>query len=156
MLTTIENLLFLPRHALRWHHIPQPGQGTKLQLPDGESTGLVLGAVDERWKSWGSTAIEVTMLIEGPAAGDNTRELMDLFRHHMGSGGWRTSPNGWAQLSLRSDAELPLLEAMPHRCASLPGEPCGVRNGGRSNSPAGTCTADHDAEPVAIAQLINA
>jgi hypothetical protein len=152
MLTTIENLLYLPRFSLRWHCTPFAGQGTKLLLPDGESTGIVTTTTDERWKSWHSATIEVGMLIEGPAAMLNPRELMDLFRHHMGGGAWRMAPNGAAQTSLRADAELPMLEAVPHTCASLPGEPCGVRNGGRG----GACTADRDAQPVTVAQLANA
>lgn len=144
----VEDLLFLPRHAMRWHMTPWPGHGTVILLPDGVSRGAITSVVDERWKSWGSQTFEVNMLITGPAVTDNARALMDLFRHEMGSGGWRTYLTGATQASLRGDAEFEVLQAVPHSCASLPGEPCGVRNGGRSNGPGGVCTADRDAQPV--------
>lgn len=144
MLTTVENLLFLPRHSMAWQLMPCPGQGTVLQLPDGESTGTLISTTDERWKSWHCTAVQVNLMLDGPAAAMNCRELMDVFRHEMGAGGWRLTGSG-VSASLRSTAELRILQAMPHSCGTEPGRACAVRWGGHGRI---ICDAEADAAAV--------
>lgn len=146
MKISVEDLLFLPRTSRLWGYMPMPGHGTTILLPDGESSGTITSVTDERWKHWGSKTIEVNMLLMGPAVSLNIRELMDLFRHHMGGGGWCTLAGGGVQASLRADSELTLLRAMPHSCGADPGRPCAIRWGGNGRS---ICDAA-DTAPVAF------